>query len=305
MQHIYQISATRGLVFCTPADYLLLFTLICLKAVKNNVRIISLTIMINHFHIEAMFENIHDMEMFVNEVTSVFARKYNRHYHLSGQLFHRPYGNSNKGRESYIFDCYIYIGNNAKVKHAVIKAEEYRWNFLKYMENPFAFSSPYNPEQASPDMKSMVKKLKRYHLDDWAIGYDFFECREYKSLKEFEKQQLIDMVVTTYNVIDYSVALKRFGSPSKIYEAMNAVSGTDYGSAEDFDQESYPHYYRMINLAEDEGYDMWKQRYVGIGEGEKQMPVDLANRLCHRFESEIHPNRTEIKKFFSINDWKR
>lgn len=239
----------------------------------------------------------------MNEVTSVFARKYNNHYGLSGQLFHRPYGNSNKGKESYVFDCYIYIGNNAKVKHAVTRAEEYRWNFLKYMESPFPFSVPYNPETASTEMKVMVKKLKRYNLDDWVVGYDFFDCKEYKSLKDAEKQQLIDMIITTYNVIDYSVALKRFGSPAKIYEAMNAVSGNDYASGEDWDQENYLQYYRMIDLAIEEGYDMKEKRFVGVGEGEKQMPDELASRLRRRFNLELQPNKTEMKKFFSINDW--
>lgn len=302
VQHIYQISVSRGLVFCTPADYLLLFTLICSRSSKYKVRVLALSIMLNHFHIEAIFEKLHDMESFMNDVTSVFARKYNRHYGLSGKLFHRPYGSSNKGRESYIFDCYLYIGNNAKVKHAVARAEDYRWNFLRYMDNPYPFSFPYNQETATGEMKLMVRKLKKYNLDNRAIDYDFFECKEYESMNDSEKQQLADMVVTMYNVIDYSVALKRFGSPGKIYEAMNTVSGSDYNSHEDTDLEKYPHYYRMINLAVEEGYDMRRKRYVGIGDGPMQMPQQLADRLRRRFNADLQPNKTELKKFFSINE---
>lgn len=299
-QHLFQISATRGLVFCTIPDNILLYTLICTRAPKHNVHILSATIMLNHFHIEADFKTLNDMESFMNEITSVFARKYNKHYGLSGQLFHRPYGNSMKGKDAFIFDTYIYIGNNAKAKKAVSRAEEYRWNFLQYCEKEFPFSSPYIPDKASKGMKAAVKKVKTYKIKDWAIGYDFFESNDYLGLEDFEKQQLIDMIITEYNVIDYAVAIRKYGSPSKTYEALNTVSGSEYGSGDDYDQESYQHYYRMVNLAIEEGYDMRTRRYVGIGDSPGQMPEQLASRLCRRFNAEVQPNKTEMRKFFSI-----
>lgn len=258
--------------------------------------------MLNHFHLEASFESIHDMEAFMNSVTSVFAKKYNRHYGLSRQLFHRPFGNSLKSKEAHCFDCLIYIGNNAKVKHAVTRAEEYRWNFLKYMECNCPFSTPYNPSTASADMQRLVKLLKNQAIKDSYIDYAFFESKDYFRLTDFEKQQLIDMIVSQYNVIDYDFSLKRYGSAPKIYEAMNIVSGSEYGSGEDNDQENYQHYYKMIKIAKSEGYDMQKTRYVGIGDGPGQMPTALYERLCRRFEQELRPSRTEIKKYFSIAD---
>lgn len=303
--HIFQISVTRGIVFCTIPDLILLYTLICTRAPKHRAHIISMTIMLNHFHIEASFQKLDDLELYMNEVTSVFARKYNKHYGLSGQLFHRPFGSSVKGNEKLKFNNYIYIGNNAKDKQAVKRAEEYRWNFLKFSENSFPFSEPYHPDKASKEMRSLVKKVKTYKINNRVIGYDFFECREYQYLKEAEKQQLIDMIINEYNVIDYSPALAKYGSPTKIYEVMNTVSGSEYGSGDDFDKEDYRHYYKMINIAMEEGYDMRTQRFVGIGDGKGQMSVELAARLQRRFSLEVQPGIKEIKKFFSINDWKR
>lgn len=296
-QHIYQITFDKGIIFCTAADCVVLFTLICIKALKHKARIIALTIMLNHFHIEASFPTPNALASFMNEVTSSFARAYNRKYGLSGKVFHKPYGSAAKTRDSRISDNFIYIANNAKEKKAVVHSEDYKWNFLKYMESTHPFSEEYDPYAASSDMQYLVKKFKSRHLAGDYISFGYFSSKEYGGLPDREKAQLIDMIISTYNMIDYSYALKKYGSMERIKDVLENVGGAEYDVADDYDKEDYKHYYKMIRIANEEGYKMSERRYRGIGHGHGQMQPELAGRLIHRFEREACASPKEIAKF--------
>ena len=296
-QHVYQITCDKGLIFCTVADCVVLFTLICIKAIKYNVHIIALTIMLNHFHIEAAFPSSRSVSMFMNEVTSAFARLYNKHYGLTGQVFHRPFGSAAKTRDSRIFDNFIYVENNAKEKKAVVRSEDYRWNFLKYSENNHPFSVEYDPFEASKDMQYLVRKVKAKHSERDYISFELFDSDRYISLNDKEKAQLVDMIISTYNIIDYSYPLKKYGSMERIKDVLENVGGAEYDVRDDYDQEDYKHYYKMIRIAKEEGYKMTERRYVGVGNNPGQMPPELAARLIKRFEREVNASPKEIAKF--------
>lgn len=297
-QHIYQITCDKGIVFCNVADCILLFTLICTYAVKCRAKIIALTIMFNHFHIEASFPTAESMSAFMNKVTSVFARVYNHHYGLKGQLFHKPFGSSLKSRDSRIFDNVIYIANNALEKKAVALSADYRWNFLKYMVNNHPFSDEYDPYSASKEMQYLINKVKKLHSRGEYIAYGLFDSGEYKSLCDKEKAQLVDMIINKYNVIDYRFILRRYGSFDKFCDVLSNIGGTEYDIGDDSDYEDYKHYYKMIRIAEEEGYKMSEKRYVGIGSGDGKLAPEMYRRIVKRFEKEVNASPKEIAKFF-------
>lgn len=297
--HIFQITVDRGIIFCTVQDFILIFTLISSRARKYGIHIVAITIMLNHFHIEAQFKFEEDVPKFMNEITSVFAKKYNRQYKLSGKVFHKPFGSSPKNSSPKYYENYLYIANNAREKLAVDKSEDYRWNFLKYIDNPNPFSDT-TTKDVSDELWHLMEEVNRLCRKGKAIDYSFFDDNRYASLSVVEKQQLIDYIIVTYNVIDYSFALAKYGSYEKICTVLSLIAGADHSTNDDFDRENYKHYYAMIKIAEEEGYDMRKIRYVGKDNKPGSISPSIYYNLLRRFRKEVHPSNREIIKFFHL-----
>lgn len=308
-QHLYQISIDKSIIFCTVADMVLLFTLICTKAKQYNVQITEMCIMFNHFHIQAYIRSRKDMEEFMSSVTWAFAIMFNRRYGLEGKLFHKPYGNAPKVKHKKIKDNLIYIANNPVEKKAVSAAWEYRWNFLRYT-SPNPFSEVFDPLEASKEMLYLVKAVKLRAAAGKVIDYDFFDSYRVMSLCEKEKQQLIDFIIYTYNVIDYQPIIERYGSIDNYCHVLNEVEGKEYDEDDDWEPEDYKHYMKMISIAEEEGYNMRYTRYEGV-EGlppsckrtknsGSLMPKELAEKLIKRYRNEVRASTLEICKFLRI-----
>ena len=298
--HIYQKSVDSGAILCTVADYVLLYTLICVKAKQFGVRITSLSLMINHFHILASFAAKRALESFMISVTSVFARKYNKKYGLSGRLFAKPYGSAPKVRPSKIADSMIYVAANGLNKLAAQKAEMYRWNFLKYAESDHPFSEEFDPLKASKDMLTLVKRVNQMFESDRYIDYKLFDSKAFNKLSEEERKQLVDIIIAKYNVIDYSATLQMFGNLEDAFRMFSMASGSEYDICDDTSREDYKHYYKMIKVAESEGYDLRSTRHVGVGDDGNQMDAELAERLCRRFRMEVGASVHEIGMFLHI-----
>lgn len=253
--------------------------------------------MINHFHLAASFATKSAMSAFMNEVTNVFARKYNRHYGLKGQLFRRPFGSASKSDLKKFRQMILYIGNNAKEKKAVIQSEKYRWNFLKYMEESHPFSEKIEPQNISKDLTSLLKTVKKMRKQGKCIDYRFFDSNKYTRLTEIEKRYIIDSIITEYSNIDNNAVISAFGSIQKLYDMLDMTSESEYGLPDDYEQEDYRHYYKMIKIAISEGYDINKVRFHGIGESQFELHPDIAKRIINRAMNEANASRREISKF--------
>lgn len=295
-QHIYQISIDRSVIFCSYADYMLLFTLIGVYCRVYGAHIISCVIMINHFHLEASFGSLQKMEEFMQIVTHSFAVRYNRQYGLHGKLFHKPYGSAPKVKEEKIKSTMIYIANNPVVKLATKKASDYRWNFLKYCESSNPFSKPYDPDEASRNLVSLVKLARKRRRNGKCISYDFFRTDRFESLSNEEKLQLIDIIISIYNFIDYGPIISKFGSMAKFFEATNTVAGSDYDLNDDYEKEDYRHYYKMIRILRKEGFDLRNFRFRGL-EG---LPPATAHYLADLLRLEADASDLEIAKLLRI-----
>ncbi|MBQ6245165.1 MAG: transposase [Bacteroidales bacterium] len=85
--HVYQITLDRGICFYTSADCLVWFTLFCILARRYKIRILSVCIMLNHYHIQLRAPSAQALSSFMRDLTAQFTRMYNRRYGLSGRLF--------------------------------------------------------------------------------------------------------------------------------------------------------------------------------------------------------------------------
>lgn len=287
--HIFGITADKGICFYVTADCLVWFTLFCVLAVKYNVRVIAVCIMLNHFHIEAWFPSRDVMSAMMRELNSRFTQQYNRHYHLSGALFQARFGSSLKVKEQWIKDNYVYICNNPIGKKAVRNAEQYRWNFLAYMESDSPFSAPIVIRKGSRRFLCARAEVLRSCRNGQPLGYNFFDGI-YDRLSSLEKKQIVDLIVSSYNVIDYEELRRVWGGFNQICEMLHTVSGSEYDLADDDAAEDYRHYYLMIRIVAEFGFDIKHRRFVNLPDAE-------VGSLARIIADHVDATKAEIAKF--------
>lgn len=294
--HICQKSADNGIIFYVLEDFLVFLTILSVKAIACEAVIYAIAIMFNHLHIGGLFNSRRTPSHLMNASTSVFARLYNRQYGLKGQLFKKPFKSAPKVSDKKIRDNLFYIWNNPKEKDAVKSSEEYRWNFMKYLESDNPFSSPVNASSASESLLRLMRKVTARREAGKYLGYDFFG-NDYKSLSKEEKMQLIDFIIVSYNVIQRDAILEKFGSYQSLILAVNSVTGNEYDLADDDDEEDYRHYRKMVSIAMREGVDLNRVRFSKEYSEEHER---VLKRLHRVFRTEIGASDYEINKFLHL-----
>lgn len=294
--HICQKTADNGILFYNVADILVFYTVISVKSIAFQVDIYAIDFMFNHLHIGCLCRIAKRVAGLMNSSTSVFARLYNKRYNLHGQLFKKPFNSSPKINETRIRDCLFYIWNNPKEKKAAEMAEDYRWNFLRYIESDHPYSDPIDMTSASENLLSLIRIVEVKRRAGEYLDYLFFD-EAFKSLNNVEVQQLIDHIIVSYNIIRHDALLEMFGSYQTLLTAANAVSGNEYGMQDDFDDEDYRRYRKMIKIVRREGIDLDHERfYKGFFDGKE----DLLDRLKRIFRYETGASDYEIAKFLHL-----
>ena len=282
--HIFHITSDGGVCFYSAADCLVWFTIFCILAIKYEVKVLSICIMLNHFHVEAKFPSRDKMIAMMRELDSWFTRVYNLQYGRCGALFNGKYGNSVKLKEQKIRDNFIYIANNPVVKKAVRRAEEYRWNFLMYMSGNQPFSEKIIVRESSLNFRSALSEVRRCRERRRPIGYGFFQGM-YQSLSEKERRQILDYIVVQYNVIDYEAVRKMWGGFEEMCAGLSVASGSEYDLRDDNAEEDYKHHYQMIKMAREMGIDL------AYGCPKKDL-----GRLVRLFYNQVGATKHEITK---------
>ena len=287
--HVYQITADRGICFYSMADCLVWFSLMCVLAERYNIRILAVCIMLNHYHIELHAPSSVALSSFMRDLNALFTRAYNTRYGLSGPLFCKRFKNAGKHKEQKIRENYLYICNNPVVKGAVSKAEQYRWNFLAYMQNDYPFSQTAHLADQEEQLEQVEAIIRMRRSVGHPLDYDFFDGL-YSRLPDSGKRQIADYIITQYNVVDYAAVRRMWGSFENLCQVLQTVRGAEYDLEDDNAQEDYRHYYRMIRVAADLGYDLTTRRFNHLSlEEQRELAVVCTER--------IGATRLEIVKF--------
>jgi len=72
-------------------------------------------------------------------------------------------------------------------------------------------------------------------------------------LDDSEKEQFVDYVIWKYAWVDFSLAIKQFGSTEALIVATDSTSGGEYDIHEEYSRESDVTYQRLIKYAEIRG----------------------------------------------------
>ena len=259
--HICQLSADKGIIFYSTADILVYYSIIAVRCLKEDIRPIGFTVMFNHSHLEAPFRTEKQMASFMNSTGTTYVRGYNSHYDLSGPVFCHNYNRSYKNGEKKIRDTFIYIGNNGKEKIPSINAEDYKYNFIKYLISSHPFSEEIDYRTASPHLLVLLAEVLKRRKNLKPLNYAFFG-EEYEKLSLTERSQLSDFIISVYYFLDKKKILSIYGSYDNVITAMNAVSGSEHDFKDDSSKENYNHYFSMINICKRLGYDVSKHRLI-------------------------------------------
>jgi len=288
--HIFQITADRGICFYTAPDCLVWFTLFCILALKYDAHVLSVCIMLNHFHIEAHFPSREKMAALMQELDAGFTRKYNRKYGLTGPLFKGRYGSAPKSKEQKVRDNVVYVYNNPIPKRAATCAEQYRWNFLAYMDSSHPFSEKIVLRRSSHPLLAVLATVRQSRKRGKPLEYSFFEGL-YESLTKKERLQVLDYIVSIYNVVRYDDLRVMWGGYRALCSALRTVGGEEYDVEDDRAQEDYRHYYQMIKLTPTlGGIDLTDARFDGLDREEIE-------RLAWAFARKVGASRVELGKF--------
>lgn len=232
--HCFQKTAGEEVLLYNVADYLVCFTLFCVAARRHNVDVLSLVLMPDHLHHCTQAKEKAHLSTFVQDYSSHFALQHNATCHREhAPLFLKPFGSAPKIGDKSIRTALIYLGNNGPERKLSATAAEYRWSFLAYYRNTHPFSEPLRLALASQAMRRAVSIVKNRARKNQALRYQTIQWL-FRPLNAVEKQQLIDIIITSYNVINYEQAIAYFGSYENMLKAMQYTKGSEYEIEEKF-----------------------------------------------------------------------
>ena len=252
--HIYKASSDFGIIFYTDIDMLMLYSIEATLALKYGITIISACYMFNHIHRCEIAPTKDSMTEYEGETASLFSRLYNQDKSRAGKLWLSPFGSAIKRDGKNVRACINYIHNNAPEKKLCTRAVQYKWDFLAYAADSHPFSKKYVQRDATKKMKQCVQSVRMQAQKGNHLDYLFLKKAKL-SLDKTEWLQLIDIIITSYHLVNYAVAAKYFGSMKNLMTAPDDNTGKEFDIKEDFGSSSFLPYCRMFNLVINKGYD--------------------------------------------------
>ncbi len=234
LNHCYQRSADHGLLFYSQSDYLVWFTTVCTVAPRHNIKILGLCPMPDHIHMAVIAQSRQDLSRFMGQVNRTFSRLQNDVCHLKWAWFEKPFGSVPKEGSKRGRNCLLYVGNNPPERQLVQKAEDYRWTFLAYAVSKHPFSEKLVIRNASWPLRQAIKVIRAQKKAEKPLKYNLLQRISHK-LDPREREQLIDYIISTYDVIDHKEALRLFdGSYEKMTAALTLSTAKEYDLNETF-----------------------------------------------------------------------
>ena len=273
-------------------DFLIFFMIVSVTARKYGVRLLQMCLMIDHVHLLVLTESLAKLADFVRDYSSVFARDYNASVGRRGQLFNKSYGSAPKKGEKRTRSTIVYIGNNPVEKKICSKAEDYRWNFLKYIVCKYPFSRKMLVKEHSRQLARAIKIVNAASKESKYLNYTQL-YRVFSTLQGFEKDILVDHIISTYYPFDDAELLRYYDSYEQMLDAMHSTSGAEYDIREMISQGSDMIYWEMIKYLKGEFPNIPVRSHIMLPDDQKLI---LLNKL------RVHTGATvfEASKFLHL-----
>ena len=233
VNHTYQRPIDGDVIFYSISDHLVFFTIFCTVAPRYQVRVLRLCQMPDHVHGSLVAQRKSDLYSFVRDYTSAFVREHNETCHRAGPFFQSPFGSAPKHGDKKARSNFIYLDNNPVERKLCEKAEQYRWNYLAYAWSDHPFSEPYRPRNATKALKRAVSVVKKRHAAGQYLPYALLQ-RLFGPLDRKEQEQLVDIIISSYSVIEHEEVIRYFDSPEDMLRAIHSTTGSEHDINEKF-----------------------------------------------------------------------
>ena len=201
VHHICQQSIGGAVVFYTLSDYLVYFTIYCTVARRYGIPVLAVCPMADHTHNTVIAPDSVTLSKLGNKQVKT-ALNYNY--------------------------------NNPVERKMVEKAEDYRWNFLRYAREKNPYSAPAGKKTVSPRFRGITREIQRIFLGNGYLHYAQLD-RWRKLLDEKSFQQLVDYAISLWNIIDYEELIHYYGSYETLLRSLHDNTGSEYDIKEERD----------------------------------------------------------------------
>ena len=292
--HIYQRTLKGYNIFYDREDYLVFYMIFSTSAKKFKVRILKMCLMVDHIHILLEADSCKEMADFVRYYTSVFVREYNDSIGREGQMMYKSFGSAPKKGEKKTRSAIVYIGNNPVEKKMCTNAEDYRWNFIAYLDNKNPFSKAIPIRDCRRILRFAIKEARAEAESNRYMNYS--KLRWYMNrLNETEKEIFTDYIISLFLPIDIESLMCYYSDIAQMVEAMKASAGSDYDIREKITPHSDLVYDRMIEVVSRETGVIPVRKVVVLPVEQK---VELARKIqCAIPTAELY----QICKFLHLN----
>ena len=294
--HIYQRTINRFNIFYDLTDYIVYYTIFSVAAQKYDVIVLGLCLMIDHIHILVTSRKRKILSDFVSYVSSVFVREYNSSIGRQGPLFEERFGSAPKMDKKKLISAIIYLGNNPVEKHICLKAEQYRWNFIAYLNSEHPFSDKIPRKKMTFRLRKAIYTVDWYHARGRYLNHTILR-RMMDRMTSAERNHLTDYIISKYNVISINGLKRYFDTYEQLLTSLHSTTGSEYELKEELDRSSDSVYREMIlEMRKIFGNDV--RRSIVCSSKEK---FELADHLRHKTAASLR----QIFKFLHIIEGER
>ncbi len=214
------------LVFYTAEDCLVCFCLFCTLARRHGIQLLALCLLPNQIHSVVRSPGEAELSRFVQQYTHLFVREWNRSRGRKGSLFKPRFLRSIAWEKPQIQSL---LNDSCRLpvdRQLALRADDYRWNFLRYAVQKQPFSAPCRLSEKSRPFRSALREARRLREQGGYLHYGQLQ-RWTKKLPPVERQQLYDYLIGLWNGLDYPAVLRYYGSYPALVEALQGHRGRE------------------------------------------------------------------------------
>jgi hypothetical protein len=252
-QHVYVRGKGGGIIFYSLEDCVFYITLYYCLAKKHGIITGAFSLMPNHSHSQQLARDRGSFSAFNKEMYSKYALGYNRQHDREGPLFDTPFGSAPKTIGKTVKSNISYICNNGAEGGLSDGILDYRWNMVAYCMEKNPYSEKAVLRSSSRRFRRALQIVRYCRKSLKPLDYKTQELI-YNGLGRKEKLQILDYILSEYNVLDTEVMTKCFGSVENALVAMEANCGSEHDMKEDWDD--YSMYRKMERCLIGKGTDL-------------------------------------------------
>lgn len=291
--HVYQRTVDGFILFYDREDYLVCYMILSVMARKYDITLLKVCFMIDHIHILMEAPSREIMAAFIRDYSSVFVHEYNESVGRSGQMLYKSFGSAPKKGEKKTRSAIIYIGNNPVEKKLCRYAEDFRWNFLKYMVDSSPFSKKASMTESSRPLRRCMGIVKSASKSGRYLNYKRLRDMFGTLSGQDDKECLTDFIIMSYFPFDKDRLLSYYEDWNQMVDAMHSTAGSEHDIKEAFSYGSDQIYHDMIRYMAD-------KKTVGPIRGITTLPFEQKMYLFNELRIHVGASPYEIRKFLHL-----